>query len=103
MKKLARLKLHALMELSSQLLEDVVDVLVDEDVDVEEVEGVVDEVEMEEEMAMVTKREMIMMNRERMKDVDEAVDVAVDVVVVDVEVEEERLNLTKPSGRTLTL
>ena len=103
MKKLARLKLHALMELSSQLLEDVVDVLVDEDVDVEEVEGVVDEVEMEEEMAMVTKREMIMMNRERMKDVDEAVDVAVDVAVVDVEVEKERLNLTKPSGRTLTL
>ena len=63
MKKLARLKLHALMELSSQLLEDVVDVLVDEDVDVEEVEGVVDEVEMEEEMAMVTKREMIMMKQ----------------------------------------
>merc|ERR1712012_1310442 len=54
-------------------------------------------------MATVTKREMIMMKRERMKDVDEAVDVAADVAVVDVEVEEERLNLTKPSGRTLTL
>ena len=69
MKKLARLKLHALMELSSQLLEDVVDVLVDEDVDVEEVEGVVDEVEMEEEMAMVTKMEMTMKKKEIMTQV----------------------------------